>query len=273
MQLRTMILLLAVLAATGTGLIRAQNPVGVAYYDVERLYDTLPALFYNDEDYTPYGRCGWNTERYRRKIAQTAAVIDSMRMPLTALCGVENEQVVRDISAACRGGYCYLHRTLNTLDGLDMALLYYGDLFYPEYVEEGSECLYVEGVLRGERIGILISRSERSSAWFVRDLREERPEVNLLVAGRCGSVDCAAFGLHDVMARAERSGRGNVRSRGAWRMRDRILADTALRTTAGDVFARRYLVDPATGYPLPTFERKRYRGGSGYALPVFVYIR
>ena len=36
--------------------------------------------------------------------------------------------------------------------------------------------------------------------------------------------------------------------------------------------ARRYLLDPKTGNPLPTYERRRYRGGFGYALPVFVYL-
>ena len=66
---------------------------------------TIPALFYDDSDYTPGGRLAWDTERYRRKIARTAAVIDSMRMPLVALWSVENEAVVRDIAAACRGDY------------------------------------------------------------------------------------------------------------------------------------------------------------------------
>ena len=55
-------------------------------------------------------------------------------------------------------------------------------------------------------------------------------------------------------------------------MRDRILADTALICSGGDVFARRYLLDPKTGNPLSPCERRRYRGGFGYALPVFVYL-
>ena len=81
----------------------AQKPVGVAYYDVDRIYDTVPALFYDDSDYTPEGRLGWTSERYTRKIRNTAAVIDSMGLEIVALWGVENEQVVRDLSAACRG--------------------------------------------------------------------------------------------------------------------------------------------------------------------------
>ena len=79
-----------------------QRPIGIAFYDVDRIYDTVPALFYDDADYTPEGRLHWTAERYARKIRNTAAVIDSMALPLVALWGVENEQVVRDIAAACR---------------------------------------------------------------------------------------------------------------------------------------------------------------------------
>lgn len=80
-----------------------QRPIGIAFYDVDRIYDTVPALFYDDADYTPEGRLHWTAERYARKIRNTAAVIDSMALPLVALWGVENEQVVRDIAAACPG--------------------------------------------------------------------------------------------------------------------------------------------------------------------------
>jgi hypothetical protein len=213
-----------------------------------------------------------------------------MRMPLVALWGVENEAVVRDIAAACEGDYSYLHRTLNSLDGMDFALLYYGDLFEPLYDEPGRRYLYIEGLLyrrgkpmrrgsgrvvrptRTDTIGLVLCSDTRMAEWVVRDLREERPGVKLLVAGRTSSLAPGAFGLRDALERPARLGRGNVRRRGGWQMRDRILADTALRTSAGDVYARRYLIDPKTGTPLPTYEKRRYRGGYGYALPVFVYL-
>lgn len=44
--------------------------------------------------------------------------------------------------------YSYLHCTLNSLDGMDFALLYYGDLFDPHYEEPGRRYLYIEGTLR-----------------------------------------------------------------------------------------------------------------------------
>ena len=283
-------LLLAALLLSGIRCALAQPRIGIAYCDLDHLYDTIPALFYDDSDYTPGGRLAWDTERYRRKIARTAAVIDSMRMPLVALWSVENEAVVRDIAAACRGDYSYLHCTLNSLDGMDFALLYYGDLFDPHYEEPGRRYLYIEGTLRfpaprtrrttgrpvrpsrTDTVGLVLCSDTRMAEWVVRDLREERPGVKLIVLGRTASLDAAAYGLRDALERPARLGRGNVRRRGGWIMRDRILADTALICSGGDVFARRYLLDPKTGNPLSTYERRRYRGGFGYALPVFVYL-
>lgn len=280
---RCLALVVVLLPAAGA----AQPRSGIAYWDLDHLHDTIPALFYNDTDYTPGGRLKWDSERYRRKIRNTAAVIDSMRLPLVALWGVENEAVVRDIAAACEGAYSYLHRTLNSFDGMDFALLYYGDLFDPTYDEPGRRYLYIEGTLRHparrvagrpvqpartDTIGLVLCSDTRMAAWVVRDLREERPGVKLIVAGRSSSLDPAAYGLRDALERPARLGRGNVRRRTGWLMRDRILADTALRTTAGDVFARRYLVDAKTGIPVPTYEKGRYKGGYGYALPIFVYL-
>ena len=261
------ILILATLAAA------ARNPVGIAFYDVDRIYDTIPALFYDDSDYTPEGRYGWNSERYTRKIRNTAAVIDSMALDIVALWGVENEQVVRDLSAACREAYTYLHRTLNTLDGMDFALLFFADRFAPERVETGRRYLYVEGECEGRALGLVLCGDARTSEWLVADLREEHPGVPLVVMGRVGRIPAERFGLRDATARAEKAGRGNIRRAGRWEMRDRMLVDTLLDSSDADVFARRYLVDQKSGNPLRTYSRGVYRGGYGYSLPVFVYIR
>ena len=109
-----MLLLLSKLGAS------AQTPAGIAYYDVDRLYDTIPSLFYDDRAYTPEGTYGWDTERYRRKIRQVAETVDSMALPVVALYGVETEQVARDIAARCVEDYACLHRTLSSRNGLDL---------------------------------------------------------------------------------------------------------------------------------------------------------
>lgn len=276
MQLRRFIFPMLATVCLGTAFSR--QPVGISYWDLDHLYDTVPALFYDDTDYTPDGRLRWDTERYKRKIRAVADVIDSMRMPLVALWSVENENVVRDIVAACEGGYSYLHRTLNSLDGMDFALLYYGDMFFPHHAEAGRRYLYAEGTLRrddGSRdtLGLVLCSDVRMAAWVVEDLREERPGLKLLIMGRLPDGGLQKYGLHDATLRAAKAGRGNLRSRAGWRMRDRILADTMLPTTRGDVFARRFLVDAKEGYPVPTYDRRRYIGGCSYALPVFTYLR
>ena len=63
----------------------AQERFGVAYYDVDKLYDTIPSKFYDDRAYTPNGKLGWNTGRYRRKVENVARVVDSMAMPVVVL--------------------------------------------------------------------------------------------------------------------------------------------------------------------------------------------
>lgn len=262
----------AAVATMAVCLAFGRQPLGIAFYDTDRIYDTLPALFHNDDNYTPSGRYNWTSQRYARKIRNTAAVVDSMSLHVVGLWGVENEAVVRDLAAACKGDYSYIHRTLNSVDGMDFALLYHGDAFYPEYVEQGRRYLYIEGVLLGDTVGIVLCAENRMAEWVVRDLREERPRVRLLVLGRSEGLDPAAYGLRDAHERAAQAGRGSVRSRGRWSMRDRILADTAFRIRAGDVFARRYLIDPGTGNPLTTYSRGVYRGGYSYSLPVYAYI-
>ena len=124
-----------------------------------------------------------------------------------------------------------------------------------------------------DTVGLVLSADTRMSEWVVRDLRAERPGAKLLVLGRSASLEPARYGLRDATARAARAGRGTVRSRGRWVMRDRILADTAFTVVGGDVFARRYLLDPRSGSPTAIYSRRVYTGGYGYSLPVFVHIR
>ena len=287
---RALLLVAGVLLAVGGGLLRteARPPLGFAYCDLDRLYDTIPSPFYRDADYTPDGALRWNTARYERKIAQAAVLIDSMALPLVALFGVENEAVVRDLSAACTSSYTYLHRTLNRLDGLDFALLYYADCFFPHSVETGNSYLYIEGTVAerfggGDRdaacdappctLGLLLCRDERMACLLPELLREEHPGVRLLVMGRFDPADCRRAGRVEATARAERAGRGNRFRQGGWEMRDRVAADSTLRIGSCDVFVREWLLDPATGQPLPTYRYRTYRGGYGSTLPIFGYIR
>lgn len=248
----------------------AQRRVGFAYYDVDGLYDTQPSPFYDDSDYTPQGRLHWDNERYELRTAKVAAVIDSMSMPVVALFGVENEQVVRDIVSKCRGDYCYIHRTLNRLDGLDFALLYYGDVLFPKRVNTGYDYMTVEAAIGDREYAIVLTRCSRFTGDVVAELQAEQPDRFIIVAGDLYRIDYRRFGLDEATARAERAGRGNAMFRRGWTMADRILVDRRLDTRC-DVYARRWLLD-SRGAPSAVYNRNSYTGGYGRRLPIFCYI-
>ncbi len=241
---------------------------GFVYYDVDHLYDTLPSPFYNDDHYTPAGRYGWDGPRYRRKVADVAALIDSMAQPVVALYGVENEQVVRDIVTATRGDYTYLHRTLNSLDGMDFALLYYGDRLHPLHCHTARRTLCIEATLDRDSVLILLSADRATLGATLTELRERHPRHRRIVAGPLQGFDGTIYGLTDRMAQAVARGYGNRRRNHTWQMRDRILTEQHDATPAGEVYIRRFLVDSYTGEPVPTYSGNRYRGGRGRNLPI-----
>jgi len=275
---------------------RAEAQLYFAYYDLDRLYDTIPSPFYNDSDYTPAGRYAWDSRRYARKIRDVAAVIDSLGLPLVALYGIENERVARDLSAACAGDYVYLHRTLNTLDGMDFVLLYYADRFRPLRCETGRRALRIDGILRRpaaaggfrrDTVAILLTADPETAPLQLRDLcdpdapddpgdrgdlRAGQPRRLLLAAGRLDGLRAADFGLTDRLAAAARRGHGSRRRRGGWQMHDRIFTSPELGSRPGQVYLRRFLLDDGSGEPLPTYDAHRYRGGRSRNLPVWCRI-
>lgn len=245
------------------------NSFGVAFYDVDRLYDTHQSKFYDDSDYTPSGRLGWSEERYRRKVEQAAAVVDSMAMPVVALYGVENEQVVKDVAEACNGDYAYIHRTSASYDGLDFALLYYGDCFFPERVTQRRGILCVEGEAYGEPLTI-VAAHRATSLGVVLDELKTRGDSNIIILGGVGKLNFKKWGLYDASRSVEKLGRGNVIYRGMWQLRDRVLTniDSAAHC---DVYIHRTLID-ASGEPKPTFEGAKYCAGVSSFLPIFIYF-
>ena len=92
-----------------------------------------------------------STTRCRRRSATIRAICRRERCAGRAngLYGVENESVVRDVAAACKGDYAYLFRTTDSYNGLDFALFYFGDRFFPDRVEAGHFWMTAAGELRG----------------------------------------------------------------------------------------------------------------------------
>lgn len=249
----------------------AQNEFGFALCNVDGLYDTIPSPFYNDTDYTPEGRLGWNRERYERKVRQVAAVLDSLAMPVVVLSGVENEDVVRDVVLNCKNDYSYIHRTLGSFDGLDFALLYFGDLLVPQHIDSDRRSMVVEARVGNSDFAFILCNRARNIDDIVERVRDKEPDVHVVVAGDLRDTGFERFGFRDATAAAESAGRGNALYRNGWRMFDRVAVDDSLEAVC-EVYGRRWLLD-RKGAPAATFEGRLYKGGLGRRLPIYGRIR
>lgn len=262
-----LILFLFVVIPRGIGQIR------IAYYDLDRLYDTSASLFYDDTDYTPQGRNRWNNERYSHKIRQVAAVIDTMQVEVMALYGVENEQVVRDLAMTLEGDYTYLHQTLNALDGMDFALLYKADKLEVLRSTAKRSLLTIEALIAGDTVAMVLGVDPRFVRLEMQEQRDEHPTRPMVVAGRIASIDPTPYGLIDRLAAPARRGHGNRIRNGGWQMRDRIFTPPVSTTSEGAVYVQSTMIDPHSGEPLPTYRSGRYVGGIGRYLPVWCRFR
>ena len=251
------------------GLSTVQN-LGIAYYNVDKLYDTIPSRFYDDSDYTPRGKFRWNGERYNQKIRNVAQLLDSMQMPLVMLYGVENEQVVRDIIEASHGDYAYIHRTMDYTEGQDFALLYYGEKFFPERVSTWNKAMCIEGFVGETRVAIIGNNRSTSIGVLLNELQKDGDDTKIVLLGAPNKPNFEKLGLVDHLAQSERSGRGNRVLRGRWEMVDRIYSNVGEPASCG-VYMKRWLIFDGAE-PLPTFKGATYCGGYSNYLPVYIYF-
>ena len=101
---------------------------------------------------------------------------------------------MRDVAAACKGDYAYLFRTTDSYNGLDFALFYFGDRFFPDRVEAGHFWMTAAGELRGAgRVCLLMSASDRYIGYKIEEHRRLHPDERLLVAGRTAGARAAAL--------------------------------------------------------------------------------
>ncbi len=80
--------------------------VGVGFYNVENLFDTINDPNIRDDDFTPQGSNRWNTERYFEKLDNLAEVLKLLGqevnpdgLAVIGLAEVENTTVLEDLAA------------------------------------------------------------------------------------------------------------------------------------------------------------------------------
>lgn len=105
-------------------------------YNVENLFDCRHDTLKNDYEFLPDGIRHWNYSKYKKKLDAVARVIIAVGEwtppALVALCEVENDSVLRDLtrySALREAGYRYVITHSPDERGIDVALLYQRGLF------------------------------------------------------------------------------------------------------------------------------------------------
>lgn len=126
--------------ATFMGHTQEQSDIyGIAFYNLENLFDTINSNGTYDLDFSPQGVRKWDTAKYRAKLNNMAKAISHMTTPETpngpAIIGiseVENESVVRDLvntEPLAARKLKYIHHDSPDKRGIDVAMLYDPKMF------------------------------------------------------------------------------------------------------------------------------------------------
>ena len=179
------ILILAAVAVLTALSVRAQEQqqsrrvqvAGIAFYNLENLFDTIPNNVENrDLEFTPNGSRQWDGRKYRSKISNLARAIASFTSKTTpngpAIIGVseiENRDVLEDLVAdpqISKWNLQICHHNSPDARGVDVGLLYNPRMFKLENVTNHTltevkfrtrDQMCVVGRLMGQRIAVIVN--------------------------------------------------------------------------------------------------------------------
>jgi endonuclease/exonuclease/phosphatase family metal-dependent hydrolase len=270
---------------------------GIAFWNVENLYDTIPSPFYDDRAYTPDGANHWNTTRYNTKIANLARVLDELSADVVGLAEVENEEVVKDLVRALKTDYNYIHRTSRDARGIDVALLYKGDKFFPDPDPRdpskpavrmipsgtGRQFMHVGGELSDRRIELIVCHlaSNLNPEWYRRRNMEALENAIAQMLAKDPAAAIVAMGdMNTVPEKDKKSphyrlhlkGQGSYNYRGRWYLYDWMMVSPALENAKieAGIYAKKYLL--MDGRPHRSFYAGDYLGGYSDHFPVWISL-
>lgn len=182
-------LMLALLLLPAGASAKKQQMFGVAFYNLENLFDTIPNNpLGRDLEFTPQGSNKWDGRKYWSKIKNMSYAISQLKTPYTpngpALIGVseiENITVLQDLVAADAikdWNLQVIHHDSPDLRGVDVGLLYNPRFFQPihttnHFLDIGyptRDQMCVVGLLGGCRTAVIVNHwpsrrgGEKSSA-------------------------------------------------------------------------------------------------------------
>ena len=196
--------------------VQAQNNkyavYGVAFYNVENLFDTEDSDDTNDEEFTPNGGYHWNEMKYDNKLKNISTVLNQLGNKycpqgpaIIGLSEVENRKVLDDLVAYgdfAEKKYQIVHEESPDYRGIDVALIYNPDLFklesyktFPFVLPEDNKYktrdqLLVTGHISGEKVHVIVNHWPSRRAKSIR--REQAAEVTRSIVDSLLNDDAAA---------------------------------------------------------------------------------
>ncbi len=167
---------------------------GVAFYNLENLFDTLHDAGKNDYEFLPDGANKWGTMKYTNKLANMSKVLSELctdKLPVgAAIIGVseiENRNVLEDLlkqPALKNRGYQIVHHEGPDRRGVDCAMFYNPRFFKLEssklvpYIYPDNDTTYAtrgfllaSGKLSGENVHVIVNHwPSRGAVSFYREL-------------------------------------------------------------------------------------------------------
>jgi endonuclease/exonuclease/phosphatase family metal-dependent hydrolase len=175
------------------------NEFSFLFYNVENLFDVKNDSLTNDDEFTPEGERHWTNKRLNRKLLNTSKVIlnaSGWSAPtIVALCEIENRYVLerlRKDTPLKAIPYKIIHKESPDFRGIDVALLYNNEQFYPvQYayyplkneageIRNSREILYVSGIVGGiDTVHIFVNHwpSRYSGVMETRELRNDAAKL------------------------------------------------------------------------------------------------
>lgn len=158
---------------------KSYEAFGVAFYNLENLFDTINNNGTYDKEFSPQGAKQWNTEKYYSKLHNLAYAISQMATPSTpngpAILGVseiENITVLKDLvkqDGIRKWHLQIVHHDSPDRRGIDVGLLYNPRFFRvlnvvntplilpdrPTFRTRDQMC--VTGLLGGEKVSVIVN--------------------------------------------------------------------------------------------------------------------
>ncbi len=185
---------------------------GMAFYNVENLFDTEDSEDTNDVEFTPEGGYHWNEMKYQNKLGNIAEVLDQLGgkycpagPAIIGLSEVENRRVLEDLvqhGDFARKNYQIVHEESPDWRGIDVALIYNPELFTlesykavpftlpdrPDYASRDQ--LLVTGTMAGETVHVIVNHWPSRRAKSIR--REQAAAVTRGIVDSLLSLDAQA---------------------------------------------------------------------------------